>query len=165
MVDDRSGAGDRSSDRVGRETDTSPGGRRWLWWVVGIAAGLVFLYVTALPGDFAVGNDGPGLIGTYTVNGVDPTGAEYSGTAVIVQDQDRLDDGAYAIEWIITNAVQQGTGTVSGDTFTVTWNSTASASPGSGRTIYTIQPDGNLTGLRYVDGVDEPGTEELFLEP
>ncbi len=46
---------------------------------------LLMLYSCALPGDFAVGKDSEvGLSGTYTVNGLDAQGVEYSGTVVIV---------------------------------------------------------------------------------
>ena len=136
---------------------------KWLGWVVGIAAVLIFLYLTALPGEFAVGrNDGPGLAGTYTVNGIDPTGAEYSGTAIVVATE-RAD--TYDVEWIITNAVQRGTGTVTGTSFTVDWEATSSATPGAGRTVFDIGDDGGLRGRRYIDGVGASGSEELFPDP
>jgi len=133
---------------------------RRLWWLLIIAVGLVFLYFTALPGDLAVGrDDSTGIAGTYTVNGVDPTGLEYSGTAVIV------DTGSgYDIEWIVTGVIQRGIGTLVGDTLTATWEATSSAGGGSGRSIYIVGDDGALIGERFIDGVDEPGVEELFPE-
>lgn len=133
---------------------------RRVWWIPIIIAGLVFLYFTALPGDLAVGRDDQsGIAGTYTVNGVDPTGLEYSGTAVIVAVE-----GGYDIEWIVTGVIQRGTGTLDGDTLSATWEATSSAGGGSGRSVYTVESDGRLVGQRFIDGVDEPGPEELFPE-
>lgn len=135
---------------------------RRLWFsVLVIIVGLGFLYFTALPGDLAVGrDDDTGIAGTYTVNGVDPTGQEYSGTAVIVA----VDDG-FDIEWIITGVIQRGTGTLDGDTLTATWEATSSATGGSGRSIYVLQADGRLIGQRFIDGVADAGPEELFPDP
>ena len=131
---------------------------RRLWLILLVITGLLFLYFTALPGDLAVGrDDDTGIAGTYTVNGVDPTGLEYSGTAVIVA----VDDG-FDVEWIVTGVIQRGTGSLDGDTFAVVWEATSSATGGSGRSIYGVQPDGRLVGERFIDGVDEPGSEELF---
>ena len=135
---------------------------RRVWWVVGIGAFLVFLYVPALPGDFAVGRDDEdGIAGTYTVNGVDATGLEYSGTVVITgtEQPDRYD-----VEWIITNAIQEGSGLVEGSTFTATWTTSAAVEPASGRSVYEITDDGRLVGERFLDTGGEPATEELFPE-
>jgi hypothetical protein len=65
---------------------------RWLWWIVGLGAFLAMLYSCALPGNLAVGRDGSGdgLAGTYTVNGVDPLGEEYSGTLIIIDGADAI---------------------------------------------------------------------------
>ena len=46
-----------------------------------------------------------GIVGTYTVNGVDPDDIEYSGTVTIVA-ADAAD--AYVVEWIVTGTIQQG---------------------------------------------------------
>lgn len=133
---------------------------RRIWWIPIIVGGLVFLYYTALPGDSPVGRDDPsGIAGTYTVNGVESTGEEYSGTAVIVAT-----DGGYDIEWIVTGVIQRGDATLDGTTLTATWEATSSAEPATGRTVYSLEPDGRLVGRRFVDGVAEPSTEELFPE-
>ncbi len=136
-----------------------------LLWVVGGIAFLVFLYFTALPGGLpADTDDGPGIAGTYVVNGVDGNGIEYSGTAVIVAlDADRT----YDVEWIVTSGIHRGTGTVVGDEFSADWTVTAGAGAEAvtGRSVYTIGADGHLVGVRHVDGVDEPATEELFPDP
>lgn len=134
-----------------------------LLWIGGLGAALVFLYFTALPGDLAVGRDAEtGIAGTYTVNGTDPTRAEYSGTAVIVETSD---SAVFDVEWIITSAIQRGTGTLQGSTFSVDWEATASAGGGSGRSVYVVEADGRLVGERFIDGVDEPGPETLFPDP
>jgi len=111
------GEGDRSDDHHGEERgcalqwprdDEPVGGHRrsrglpamkLLWWVVGITAFLIMLYNCALPGDLAVGRDRDnGLAGTYTVNGVDPTGIEYSGTVIITVAGHRMLVGATTVK-------------------------------------------------------------------
>lgn len=134
-----------------------------LWIAVAVVAGLVFLYLTALPGDLPADRDRTdGLAGTYTVNGVDHTDAEYSGTVVIVETEPGR---VYDVEWIITGAIQRGTGTLAIETFTVDWSSTASAADATGRTVYTVRGDGSLQGAVTVDGVDGQGVETLVPEP
>jgi hypothetical protein len=145
----------------------SPKLRRRLLLGAGVAAFLVFLYFTALPNTFPADSDGDSgrdgsLAGTYTINGVDHLGTEYSGTVTIV---DGPSPDRYEIEWVVTGAIQQGTGLLEGQTLTADWASVASAAPGSGRTVYTIADDGALVGQRFVDGVTEPGTETLFPDP
>lgn len=137
---------------------------KWLWSIAGFAALLLMVYTCALPGDFAVGRDGDDtLAGVYTVNGIDPTGTEYSGTATVVSG-DEAD--RYLIEWIVTGTIQRGTGIRTGDEIVVDWEAVATAGEeGSGRSVYTVEADGRLVGTRTVDGFDEPGTEELFPEP
>lgn len=110
-----------------------------------------------LPGDTL--RDGPGITGTYVVNGFDPSEVEYSGTVTIVERS----DGDYDIEWIVTGTIQRGTGTLTGDLFTVDWVTvTSPRGESSGTAEYTVGDDGVLSGTRTVDGVDEPGTEEIF---
>ncbi len=136
---------------------------KWLWWVGGIVAFLVMIYSCALPGDLAVGrDDGDTLAGTYTVNGVDPTGVEYSGTVVITPAEGR---DRYTIEWIITGAIHTGTAVVRGDEVTAEWRTIASGGgTGAGTARYTVEADGSLVGTRLVDGVDEPAVEEILPE-
>jgi hypothetical protein len=150
---------------------------RWLLWIVGIGAFLAMLYSCALPGNLAVGRDdtGDGLAGTYTVNGVDPVGEEYSGTLIILDTDDPdvvgLGSGGgveetFTLEWIVTGAVHEGTGVVEGDQLRVEWHTVASgAGSGQGTATYRIEPDGSLVGTRLIDGVEIPATEEIFPEP
>lgn len=148
---------------------------RRLWWVLGLAAFLVFLYVTALPGDLPVGRESEGgLLGVYTVNGVDDTGAEYSGTMTIADEDPG--DGRYDIEWVITGAIQRGTGMIDGGRLVTEWEVVASADATiSGRTVYELDADGApVRGERTLTdaadgGLPTPGvvgaaTETVFSE-
>jgi hypothetical protein len=113
-----------------------------------------------LPGDTL--DDGEGILGTYVVNGTDPTGVEYSGT-VIITEADTA--GRYAVQWIITGAVQEGTAVLTGDRLDVQWRSvTAARGDASGTAEYTVGDDGVLRGTRLVDGAGGVGTEEIFPE-
>jgi len=134
-----------------------------------IAAGsfavlLAFVYYCALPGDLPADTDsGDGLAGTYTVNGTDPSGVEYSGTVVVTaaDDPDRYD-----IEWIVTGGIHRGTAVRSGHRLVVEWEAVASVGDTrSGTAGYDILADGRLIGSRYFDGFDRPGSEEIFPEP
>lgn len=117
------------------------------------------LAMCGLPGDSL--DDGEGIVGTYVVNGVDPTGTEYSGTVTI-----RESGGAYVVQWIVTGSIQEGTARLVGDRLTVDWRTVTDArGPSSGTADYVVGADGVLRGERLVDGVDDPGTEEIFPEP
>lgn len=132
-------------------------------WIVGIAAFGAMLYTCALPGDLPADEDTGGFAGTYTVNGVDPLEVEYSGTVTISATEDTT---RYDVEWIITGSIQRGIGRLDGDEFTVDWSAIASGGgTGSGRAIYTVQPDGRLVGVKTVDGAASEGTEEIFPDP
>lgn len=112
-----------------------------------------------LPGDTI--EDGPGIVGTYIVNGIDPLDVEYSGTVTIVHRT----GNEYGIEWIVTGTVQRGIGRLNGDEFVVEWETVASArGESSGTAVYAVGDDGALRGTRTVDGVDTPGTEEIHPE-
>ncbi|MEZ5340063.1 MAG: hypothetical protein R2706_01050 [Acidimicrobiales bacterium] len=138
---------------------------KWLKWLIAVGAFLAMLYFTALPGDLAIneGDDGAGLAGTYTVNGLGPTGIEYSGTVVIVAADAPM---TYDLQWIVTGAIDAGTGTLSGDTLEVVWESVAtSGDPLMGTAEYVVNADnGHLVGTRGVDTIDGVSTEEFFPE-
>ena len=123
------------------------------------------LYFFALPGVLPAGEDrSGGLPGTYTVNGTDPTGGEYSGT-VVIEATDTAD--TFDLEWIITGALQHGTGVRTGDGLAVTWTADASGNGGEihGTGNYTIGGDGRLTGTWQSDRADGTGSEEIVPEP
>lgn len=126
-----------------------------------LLAAILMLAVACLPG--AELSQGPGILGTYVVNGVDPNGTEYTGRMSITEGSD---PGKVVIEWVVTGAIIHGEGRVDGDTLTVDWvipDSPRGASTGTAE--YEILDDGRLVGTRTVDGVDQPGTEEIFPEP
>ena len=73
----------------------------------------------SIPGSEVV--DGEGIIGTYTVNGVDAVGIEYSGTVTI----DSLGGDRYSVQWIVTGAIHEGEGRLVGDRLEVSWTTVA----------------------------------------
>ncbi len=106
---------------------------------------------------------GPGIIGTYVVNGVDPLGTEYTGRMSITAGNDL---GEVVVEWVVTGAILHGEGRVEGNILEVDWvtnDGPRGASSGTAR--YEIMPDGRLVGTRTIDGVDGTGTEEIFPNP
>ena len=138
----------------------------WLKWLGGFAALVLMVYACALPGRFPVGrddDDAGGLAGIYTVNGVDPTGAEYSGTLTIVATDDPR---TFDVQWLVTGARQEGVGQLRGQRFTVTWDEVANATgQGFATTEYLIAADGSMTGTWRAEEFDRPGTEDVFPEP
>lgn len=118
------------------------------------------LAMCGLPGDSL--DDGEGIVGTYVVNGVDPGGTEYSGT-VTIRDGG---DGTFDIQWLVTGSIQHGVGRLIGDHLVVEWETiTDPRGISTGSADYVVGADGILRGERFVDGVAEGGTEEIFPEP
>lgn len=129
--------------------------------VILIALSAGGLAMCGLPGDSL--DDGEGILGTYVVNGVDPTDVEYSGT-VIISGGDAPD--RYDVQWLITGAILGGDGVLTGDRFVVEWATiTSPRGESTGTADYVIGDDGVLRGERRIDGVDGVGTEEIFPEP
>lgn len=117
------------------------------------------LAMCGLPGDTL--DDGDGIVGTYVVNGVDPSGTDYSGTVTIRPAGDE-----YVVQWLVTGSIQDGTGRLVGDRFVVEWETVTDARGYSaGSAEYVVGDDGVLRGERRIDGVDDVGTEEIFPEP
>lgn len=105
---------------------------------------------------------GEGISGRYVVNGTDPTGVDYSGTVTIGD----ADSGSYPVQWIVTGAIQEGTGVLDGDRFVVDWHTVSGGRGDStGTAEYTVGDDGSLTGTRTIDGTEGTGPEEIFPEP
>jgi hypothetical protein len=78
------------------------------------------------------------LGGNYLVEGANPDGTTYRGTAIITPSPTH-----YFIKWYVGSAVFSGSGTLSGQTLTIVWTDS------SGRTgliAYGLSPDGVLTG-------------------
>jgi hypothetical protein len=136
---------------------------KWIWRGVALIAFLVMLYSCALPGDLPVGQSNTdGLAGTYTINGIDPTGFDYSGT-VVISSTDQPD--VFEMDWIVTGSLVHGVATQTGSELDVVWETTSAVAAGSGTANYVIQPDGRLVGTRNIVGFDSPGSEEIFPEP
>ena len=92
--------------------------------------------------------------GSYTVNGTNPNGSPYSGTAAIHANG----DGSYTVTWTIGESESySGKGTVSGRTFTVTWT----AGNLLGTAVYTIESDGSMMGTWSTSDGSQSGTETL----
>ena len=121
-------------------------------------AAVAFCGGCSIPGSEVV--DDVGIVGTYTVNGVDAVGIEYSGT-VVIDATDEAD--IYTVQWIVTGAIQEGRGRLDGDRFEVDWSSvTSPRGESSGTAAYMVEADGDLVGTRTIDGVEGVGTEEIF---
>lgn len=106
---------------------------------------------------------GPGIVGTYVANGVDPVGTEYTGRVSIAAGSD---PGVYVIEWVVTGAIIQGVGTFDGTTLTAEWETVnGPRGTSTGTAEYEVMDDGTLVGTRMVDGFDRAGTETIYPDP
>jgi len=102
----------------------------------------------------------PNIIGTYALNGFDPTGEEYGGTLTILAGEQ---PNEYKMQWLVTGGVHEGTGTLEGNQLTVTWHSNSETDQNiTGTGIYTVTVNGELYGTRSIDGVETPGTETAY---
>jgi hypothetical protein len=119
---------------------------------------LVFLLAAcSVPGSQV--SQGEGLNGVYVVNGIDPVGIEYSGSVII----DEADSGEISFQWLVTGAILEGKGRLTGDQLEVDWTTVGGPrGDASGTASYTVEDDGRLVGIRTIDGVDGEGTEEIF---
>lgn len=105
----------------------------------------------------------PTLAASYSVNGVDPQGAEYSGN---LQVRPGEAPETYALQWIVTGSIQEGSGQLQGNQLLVRWRTSDGIGLGvSGVTTYTITTEGELYGPRTVDGVKKAGEEKAFPNP
>lgn len=99
------------------------------------------------------------IIGSYLLNGVDPTGTEYAGHLTIEQGNG---PDEYRLQWIV-NGVQEGVGTLKGDVLDVGWATVEGVDlAAKGRAVFTVQGDGSLLGTRTVSGFEGVGQEEAF---
>jgi hypothetical protein len=139
-------------------TNREPRDRRRQPWAIATLALLVAFAVgaCAFPEQ---GFDGS-LDGTYYLNGFDQEGTEYGGSLTVTSTPD---PDVYEMQWIITGAIQTGTGTVSGTQLLVDWESLEGFDTSTrGTAVYEITTDGELNGERRVDGREGFGTEEAF---
>ena len=102
----------------------------------------------------------PTIVGSYSVNGFDPLGTEYGGN-LTVAPAEAADQ--YKLQWIITGSIQEGEGRIEGNKLMVQWHTVQGSGPGaSGVTTYTITTEGELYGLRQVEGQAKLGRENAF---
>ena len=67
---------------------------------------------------------------------------------------------------MVSGDIQEGVGTLEGNQLTFTWQSIEGTDQSlTGYGTYTVTVNGELYGERYVDGVDEPGTESAYPNP
>ena len=108
----------------------------------------------AQPG--SIGN----LVGGYVLNGIDSHGKEYTG---------RLDitggpfSNTYELHWIVTEAFQEGTGTLNGNVLEIEWETSDQAALAvAGTARFTVTVDGELHGLKMVNGDDGEWRETAY---
>ena len=122
-------------------------------WAIGLVLFIaVFAWYTA-PNPEPISATGDPFVGRWLVNGVDPFGAEYSGSLTI-----RPEGDGYRLDWIITGAVVAGTGAENGGVLRVEWDSNADGRTATGTAEYRVE-DGELAGTVATDGVDGAGSE------
>jgi hypothetical protein len=112
----------------------------------GIALGLMFLVLGAS------GAAAQGVGGSYRVQGTNPNGSSYSGTAEITQTS----ASTCRIAWHV-GSEWQGICMLSGDVFAAAYRSGNS----TGLLIYNRHPDGRLSG-EWTIGAGATGTETLI---
>ncbi len=114
----------------------------------------------AITGDDASADAIPDLVGTYSLNGFDPSGKEYGGVLTIKAG---AKPGEYLMQWLITGAIQAGTGKLVGNQLQAEWRSIEGMETEThGLVVYTITTKGELYGPRTADGSDGEGTENAF---
>jgi hypothetical protein len=95
-----------------------------------------------------------GISGVYILKGTNPNGSKYTGEVEISKS-----NNSYVIVWRIGNQQSQtGMGTFDGIKLIARWQEGKS----SGDVIYTLQPDGSLSGIWTMDGHNGQGTELLI---
>ena len=125
-----------------------------------LALGLAACRGKGVVGPDAPPDDVPEIIGSFSVNGFDPLGAEYGGNLTITAS-DTAD--TYNLQWIVTGSVQEGNGRLEGNTLYVDWETVSSAARQSrGTATYTVTVNGELYGTRTVEGNSGEGTETAF---
>lgn len=101
----------------------------------------------------------PSIVGEYAINGFDPEGNEYGGQLKVSLQ----DNGEYLFQWIISDSLQEGTGTLTGNQLAVTWRTVEGFLVElTGTATYTVTVKGELYGYKMVDGKDGQGTEAAY---
>lgn len=106
----------------------------------------------------------PGSIGTivggYVLNGIDPHGQEYTGRLEITPGPNPR---TYELQWIVTEAFQEGTGHLNGNTLEIDWQTSDQAAlEVAGTASFTVTVEGELYGSKMVDGNDGEWRETAY---
>lgn len=102
----------------------------------------------------------PSIVGSYALNATDGTGEEYGGTLTVFAGNA---PNEYKLQWLVSGGIHEGTGTLEGNQLIFTWHSVSGTDQNlSGHGSYTVTVNGELYGLRYIDGVEEPGQEAAY---
>ena len=104
----------------------------------------------------------PDIVGSYSVNGLDPIGTEYGGNLTIKSGASPTE---YLLQWIVTGSIQEGIGMLNGNQLRVEWRTIEGTKPSSGVTTYTVTSKRELYGDRAVTGLPRIGTENAFPNP
>jgi hypothetical protein len=104
----------------------------------------------------------PDVVGSYSVNGLDPIGTEYGGNLTI---KPGATPDEYQLQWIVTGSIQEGIGKLNGNKLRVEWRTVEGIKPSSGVTTYTVTTKRELYGDRAVTGSPKSGTEKAFPNP
>jgi hypothetical protein len=130
---------------------------------------LIAILLTSCRGDPApLGADAPadnvpGIIGSFALNATDGSGEGYGGTLSIFAGDA---PNEYKMQWLVSGDIQEGTGVLEGNQLTFTWNSVDGTDQTlTGHGSYTVTVNGELYGLRYLNGVEEPGQEAAYPNP
>lgn len=111
----------------------------------------------------APANNVPNIIGSYALNGFDPSGEEYGGTLSIAAG---TQPNEYKLQWLVTGAVHEGEGTLAGNQLTITWHSLSTTDANlTGTGAYTVTVNGELYGTRSIDGMENSGKETAYPNP
>lgn len=90
------------------------------------------------------------IAGSYSVDGVNPDGTTYQGTARLVRQGNTNN---YVVTWTIGEQVLTAQGELVGNIFTI--------EDGSSLSVYTVYPDGTLDGTWTLEGETGVGTETM----
>lgn len=108
----------------------------------------------AAPG--TIGN----LVGGYVLNGIDSHGKEYTGRLDIIGGPF---SHTYELQWIVTEAFQQGTGTLNGNVLEIEWKTSDQAALAvEGTASFTVTVEGELYGSKFVNGEDGEWRETAY---
>lgn len=100
------------------------------------------------------------LAGAYVLNGIDPHGREYTGHLEIRRGANSRN---YELQWIVTEAFQEGTGNLKGNTLEIEWQTSDQAALDvAGTASFTVTVEGELYGSKMVDGYDGRWRETAY---